>query len=104
VFEFPNCYLKVLGDLVESIAGAILVDTGFNLERVWAVMKPLLSPLVTPQTLIMHPVVELFELCHLKGFWLDTKLTTDGNMTTATVEVKCPMMIEVIKSNIMTYP
>ncbi|KAJ7535983.1 hypothetical protein O6H91_12G052400 [Diphasiastrum complanatum] len=61
---------KVLGDIVESIAGAILVDTGFDLEVVWTVMKPLLSPIVTPETLPLHPVRELQELCDLNEFCL----------------------------------
>lgn len=59
---------KVLGDLVESIAGAILVDTCFDLDKVWAVMMPLLEPIVTPATLDIHPVTELEELCMSKGY------------------------------------
>ena len=32
---------KVLGDLLESLAGAIFLDSGMNLETVWRVFKPL---------------------------------------------------------------
>ena len=31
---------KVLGDLVESLAGAIFIDSGRSLEAVWSVFKP----------------------------------------------------------------
>jgi endoribonuclease Dicer len=54
--------MQVLGDLVESIAGAVLVDTCFDLDKVWAVMKPLLEPIVTPATLDLHPVTDLEEI------------------------------------------
>lgn len=32
---------KVLGDLLESLAGAIFLDSGMNLETVWRVFRPL---------------------------------------------------------------
>ena len=54
---------KVLGDLIESIAGAILVDSEFNTQLVWNAMKPLLEPIVSPQIIEYHPVRELHELC-----------------------------------------
>ncbi|XP_020528007.1 endoribonuclease Dicer homolog 3a isoform X1 [Amborella trichopoda] len=59
---------KVLGDLLESIAGAILIDSGFNLETVWRLLEPILSPFVTPCNLPLPPVRELYELCDSKGF------------------------------------
>ena len=31
---------KVLGDILESLAGAIFVDSGFCLESVWRVFQP----------------------------------------------------------------
>ena len=52
-----------MGDLIESIAGAILVDSEFNTQLVWNAMKPLLEPIVSPQTIEYHPVRELHELC-----------------------------------------
>ena len=33
--------LQALGDVVESIAGAILIDTKLNLDEVWRIFKPL---------------------------------------------------------------
>ncbi|XP_057839229.2 endoribonuclease Dicer homolog 3b isoform X2 [Cryptomeria japonica] len=79
---------KVLGDLVESIAGAILVDTKFNLACVWEIMKPILSPIVTPETLDLHPLRELQELCCQHGFSLKWKFVKRGKLTVATAEVQ----------------
>ena len=31
---------KVLGDLLESLAGAIFIDSGFSLESVWNIFQP----------------------------------------------------------------
>lgn len=79
---------KVLGDLVESIAGAILIDSKFDLEQVWEIMKPLLSPIVTPETLDLHPLREISELCHLKGYPIVWKKSTQqGKLVIATMEV-----------------
>uniref|UniRef100_A0A7N2M5Y7 RNase III domain-containing protein n=1 Tax=Quercus lobata TaxID=97700 RepID=A0A7N2M5Y7_QUELO len=46
---------EALGDMVESIARAILLDTKLNLNEVWRIYKPLLSPIVTPDKLELHP-------------------------------------------------
>lgn len=79
---------KVLGDLVESIAGAILIDSKFDLERVWEIMKPLLSPIVTPETLGLHPLREVSELCHLKGYPIVWKKSIQqGKLVVAAMEV-----------------
>ena len=46
---------KVLGDLLESLAGAIFLDSGMNLETVWRVFKPLFqSKIGMPPTCIYH--------------------------------------------------
>lgn len=36
-----NCS-QVLGDLVESLAGVVLVDTKLNNDKVWSIFKRLL--------------------------------------------------------------
>ncbi|PVH37629.1 hypothetical protein PAHAL_5G048900 [Panicum hallii] len=64
---------KVLGDIVESIAGAILIDTKFDLDVVWRVFKPLLSPIVTPENLELPPFRELHEWCDKSGYFLGIK-------------------------------
>ncbi|KAL2468872.1 Endoribonuclease Dicer-like protein 1 [Forsythia ovata] len=76
---------KVLGDIVESIAGAIFLDSGCNTADVWKVFQPLLNPMVTPETLPMHPVRELQERCQQQAEGLEYKASRNGNM--ATVEV-----------------
>nr|CAD1836220.1 unnamed protein product [Ananas comosus var. bracteatus] len=54
---------KVLGDIMESIAGAIFIDADLNLDMVWQIFKPLLSPIITPDKLVLPPWRELIELC-----------------------------------------
>ncbi|MQL77205.1 hypothetical protein Taro_009609 [Colocasia esculenta] len=76
---------KVLGDIVESIAGAIFLDNGCDTAVVWRVFEPLLQPMVTPETLPMHPVRELQERCQQQAEGLEYKATRSGNL--ATVEV-----------------
>ncbi|GJN30122.1 hypothetical protein PR202_gb18402 [Eleusine coracana subsp. coracana] len=76
---------KVLGDIVESIAGAIFLDSGNDTSVVWKVFQPLLDPMVTPDTLPMHPVRELQERCQQQAEGLEYKASRTGNI--ATVEV-----------------
>ncbi|XP_073126907.1 endoribonuclease Dicer homolog 1 isoform X2 [Henckelia pumila] len=76
---------KVLGDIFESIAGAIFLDSGCVTASVWKVFQPLLNPMVTPETLPMHPVRELQERCQQQAEGLEYKATRSGNL--AIVEV-----------------
>lgn len=76
---------KVLGDILESIAGAIFLDNGRNTAVVWKVFQPLLHPMVTPETLPMHPVRELQERCQQQAEGLEYRASRAGNL--ATVEV-----------------
>ncbi|KAF9591330.1 hypothetical protein IFM89_003953 [Coptis chinensis] len=69
---------KVLKDIFESIAGAIFLDSGRDTAVVW-------RPMVTPETLPMHPVRELQERCQQQAEGLEYKATRNGNL--ATVEV-----------------
>ncbi|KAL0297330.1 UNVERIFIED_CONTAM: Endoribonuclease Dicer3 [Sesamum radiatum] len=71
---------KVLGDLVESIAGAIIIDSRLNLDEVWKVFKPLLSPIVTPDKLELPPSRELMELCDSLGYFIKEQFTADGDI------------------------
>ncbi|XP_020230787.1 endoribonuclease Dicer homolog 2 isoform X2 [Cajanus cajan] len=67
-YESETSLPKVLGDIIESLAGAILVDSGYNEEVVWESIRPLLEPLVTPETLKLHPIRELNELCQKRRY------------------------------------
>ncbi|KAM5555821.1 endoribonuclease Dicer [Rosa sericea] len=89
---------KVLGDIIESIAGAIFLDSGRNTAVVWKVFQPLLQPMVTPETLPMHPVRELQERCQQQAEGLEYKASRSGNL--ATVEV----LIDGVKVGIAQNP
>ncbi|XP_011623569.2 endoribonuclease Dicer homolog 2 isoform X1 [Amborella trichopoda] len=82
--EFP----KVLGDVIESIAGAILVDSGFNKEVVWRSIRPILEPLVTLETVKIEPVRELEELCSKRSYKKEKSFSVADGLTYATFTVK----------------
>ncbi|RCV28682.1 hypothetical protein SETIT_5G422300v2 [Setaria italica] len=75
----PSRGPKVLGDIVESIAGAVLIDTKLDLDLVWGVFKPLLSPIVTPENLELPPFRELHEWCDKSGYFLGIKCENRGD-------------------------
>ncbi|KAJ4788686.1 dicer-like 3 [Rhynchospora pubera] len=54
---------KVLADIVESLLGAVYVDTNKCYETVWKIFMRLSRPFITIETLGKHPVTELHELC-----------------------------------------
>lgn len=62
VVETVSCP-KALGDLVESCVGAILLDSGFDLDVVWNIMISFLDPVMKFSALQLNPVRELQELC-----------------------------------------
>ena len=37
---------KVLGDIFESLAGAVFLDSGLDFLQVWRVFYPILKPLI----------------------------------------------------------
>jgi len=84
----------VLGDIIESLAGAILLDSGYNKEAVWQSIRPLLEPLVTPETFKLHPVRELHELCHERSYNIIHEIVTrkDG-VTNYRMEVEADGII-----------
>ncbi|KAK7412825.1 hypothetical protein VNO78_04480 [Psophocarpus tetragonolobus] len=79
---------KVLGDIIESLAGAILVDSGYNKEVVWQSIRPLLEPLVTPETLKLHPVRELNELCQKRSYVIKKVVSHKDGVTNYRMEVE----------------
>ncbi|KAF6159095.1 hypothetical protein GIB67_032712 [Kingdonia uniflora] len=58
---------KFLADIVESLIGAVFVDSNCSLDITWKVFKGLLEPTICLETLRTHPVSELHELCQKKG-------------------------------------
>lgn len=86
---FPNGKVpKALGDLVESIAGAILVDTKLDLEEVWRIYEPLLSPIVTPDKLELPPLRELMELCDSLGYFVKESCISKGQVVHAELRLQ----------------
>nr|AUH15439.1 dicer-like 3 protein [Dimocarpus longan] len=79
---------KALGDLFESIAGAVLIDTKLNLDEVWRIFKPLLSPIVTPDKLELPPQRELNELCDSLGYFIKEKCTPKGDIVHAELRLQ----------------
>lgn len=80
--------LQVLGDIVESIAGAILIDSKLNLDVVWGIFKPLLSPIVTPESLELPPLRELREWCDKNGHFVEVKCENRGDNMMATIDLQ----------------
>ncbi|PWA49555.1 Argonaute/Dicer protein, PAZ [Artemisia annua] len=85
---------KALGDLVESIAGALLIDTKLNLNEVWRIIEPLLSPIVTPDKLELPPTRELMEMCDLLGYLIKDTCSTKGD--TVIVELHLQLKDELL--------
>ena len=48
---------KVLGDVLESVAGALFVDSQMNLEVVWSRFYPFFKPLIGKSTIICDDIV-----------------------------------------------
>ncbi|KAE9593663.1 putative ribonuclease III [Lupinus albus] len=69
ILEYPlhsNGLIEVpknLADIVESIIGAVFIDCGNSFDTVWMIFKSLLEPMIDPNTLKIHPVTELYEVC-----------------------------------------
>ncbi|KAK7265138.1 hypothetical protein RJT34_32754 [Clitoria ternatea] len=67
----PKCP-KALGDVVESCVGAILLDSGFNLNKVWNIMTSFLDPIMKfSSSLQLSPIRDLKELCQSHNLELD---------------------------------
>ncbi|KAI8005965.1 hypothetical protein LOK49_LG07G02348 [Camellia lanceoleosa] len=49
-WESETTFPKVLGHIIESLAEAILIDSGYNNEVVLQSKRPLLEPMITPKT------------------------------------------------------
>lgn len=62
---------KVLADIVESLIGAIFLDSNSSLETTWQVVKNLLQPMITVTTVKTHPVTKLHETCQKNGLKIE---------------------------------
>ncbi|KAK3028012.1 hypothetical protein RJ639_040011, partial [Escallonia herrerae] len=88
-WESETSFPKVLGDVIESLAGAIFVDSGYDKKTVFRSIGPLLEPMVTPETVRIHPVRELTELCQKKHYRMEKPVSScDNSVKSITVEVE----------------
>ncbi|KAK9131441.1 hypothetical protein Sjap_011928 [Stephania japonica] len=76
----PKASNSALGDLVESVVGAIFIDTKLDLDEVWRVSESLLSPIVTPDKLELPPLRELNEWCSHQGYFIKEKFRNKEEM------------------------
>ena len=80
--------LQALGDMVESIARAILLDTKLNLNEVWRIYKPLICPIVTPDKLELHPFRKLKEPCASREYFIKETFIKKGEMVHAELSLQ----------------
>ncbi|XP_030546666.1 dicer-like protein 4 [Rhodamnia argentea] len=85
--EGPKCP-KALGDLVESCVGAILLDTGFDLNCVWKIMLSFLDPIMSFSNFQLNPKRELQELCQSRNLTVHFSVSKKG--VSYSVETKVP--------------
>ena len=50
---------KVLGDVVEALMGAVFEDSRRDMLRTWKVVERVMTPLVAPNEVPLHPTVDL---------------------------------------------
>lgn len=50
---------KVLGDILESIAGAVFIDSEMDLRRVWEVFQPHFKPLIGESATLYSTAIAL---------------------------------------------
>lgn len=73
---------------MESITGAVLIDSKLSLDEVWKVFKPILSPLVTPDKLELPPSRELTEMCDSLGYSIKEHYVTIGDIEHAVLKLQ----------------
>lgn len=73
---------------MESITGAVLIDSKLSLDEVWKVFKPILSPLVTPHKLELPPSRELTEMCDSLGYFIKEHYVTKGDIVHAELKLQ----------------
>jgi endoribonuclease Dicer len=58
------------------------------LDVVWGIFKPLLSPIVTPESLELPPLRELHEWCDKNGYFVGIKCESRGDNIMAILELQ----------------
>lgn len=81
--------VQVLGDVIESLAGAILVDSGYRKDIVFNSIRPLLEPMVSPETVRLQPTRELYELCQKEHYVMKKPVVScENGKPSITIEVE----------------
>ncbi|KAL2483030.1 RNAse II-like 1 [Forsythia ovata] len=58
---------KALADIVESLIGAIYIDSNSSMNITCQITKDLLQPVITRESVQTHPVTMLYEICQKNG-------------------------------------
>ncbi|XP_076928205.1 ribonuclease 3-like protein 2 [Bidens hawaiensis] len=80
---------KVLADVVESMAGAVFIDCGFDLQLMWMIFRSLLEPLVMLDVILTQPqpIAALYGACGKDGKQVDIRYSKNGGRNIASVFV-----------------
>ncbi|KAJ0500886.1 putative ribonuclease III domain, double-stranded RNA-binding domain-containing protein [Helianthus annuus] len=80
---------KVLADIVESMAAAVYIDCGFNIQMMWSIFRNLLEPLVTLDGILAQPqpITALYGACRKDGKRVDIRYSKNGGRNIASVFV-----------------
>ncbi|KAH8941689.1 hypothetical protein BDL97_14G057500 [Sphagnum fallax] len=83
---------RALGALIQTITGAIFLDSYLDIELVWKILEPLLQPLATPETVMLHPLRQLEILCQKQGRKLDVQSEQSNGVVQAHVFIDCILL------------
>ncbi|CAL2272011.1 unnamed protein product [Prunus armeniaca] len=88
-WEFETYFSEVLADIIESLAGAIFVDSEYDKNAVFQSIRPLLEPLVSPETMPLNPVKEFHDYCQKMQYIMKKPVKSIQNgVATRTIEVE----------------
>ncbi len=78
--QSPDEPPKVLGDLLESLVGAIYLDSGKSLDCVWTVIYPMMTDFIETykKSPPINPLRELYELSAEKKWHFDFEEVEDS--------------------------
>ncbi|XP_022929800.1 dicer-like protein 4 [Cucurbita moschata] len=79
---------RVLGDMVESIVGAVLVDTGFDMNYVWNIMLSFLDTIMSYSGFQLSPIRDIKEFCQSYGWKLQFHVSEEPKSYSVEAEVK----------------
>ncbi|ONH95036.1 hypothetical protein PRUPE_7G047900 [Prunus persica] len=88
-WESETYFSEVLADIIESLAGAIFVDSEYDKNAVFKSIRPLLEPLVSPETMPLNPAKEFHDYCQKMQYIMKKPVKSIQNgVATRTIEVE----------------